>query len=82
MKDEDEMKPTSTVRRTVVRRKFETDAFGMTFTVEIDDEAAFAFANVIRRLRPEQHGVQLQAWYRALDAISPHLPVSSSGPPA
>jgi hypothetical protein len=52
-----------------------------TITLALDEEAAIALATIIRRLTPEDYGdaltargVDVQAWYRAVDALSPLLP--------
>jgi hypothetical protein len=53
----------------------------MKITIDLDNDAAIALATIIRRLTPDDYadalrarGVEGQAWYRALDALSPHLP--------
>ena len=52
-----------------------------TITLALDEEAAIALATIIRRLTPEDYGdaltasgVEVEAWYRAVDALSPLLP--------
>ena len=47
----------------------------MQITIDLDDEAATALATIIRRLTPDDYadaltarGVDVKAWYRALDA--------------
>ena len=47
-----------------------------TVSLNLDDAAAIALATVIRRLAPEDHGVDPKAWYRALDQLSPQLPAT------
>jgi hypothetical protein len=46
----------------------------------IDAGAAIALARVIRRADPEDFGADPQAWYRALDALSPLLPGTLDDP--
>lgn len=50
-------------------------------TLALDENAAIALATIIRRLTPEDYGdaltangVDVEAWYRAVDALSPLLP--------
>ena len=52
-----------------------------TITLALDENAAIALATIIRRLTPEEYGdaltasgVDVDAWYRAVDALSPLLP--------
>ena len=52
-----------------------------TITLALDEEAAIALATIIRRLTPEDYGdaltargVDVKAWYRAVDVLSPLLP--------
>jgi hypothetical protein len=52
-----------------------------TITLALDENAAIALATIIRRLTPEDYGdaltasgVDVKAWYRAVDALSPLLP--------
>ena len=52
-----------------------------TITLALDENAAIALATIIRRLTPEDYGdaltasaVDVEAWYRAVDALSPLLP--------
>jgi len=48
--------------------------------LKLDKAAAIALARVIRRLAPEDYGADPQAWYRALDALSPLLPGTLDDP--
>jgi hypothetical protein len=48
--------------------------------LKIDVAAAIALARVIRRLRPDDYDVDVKAWYRALDALSPLLPGTLDDP--
>ncbi len=49
-------------------------------SVRLDAAAATALARVIRRVRPEDYGADAQAWYRALDELSPQLPGTLDNP--
>ncbi len=62
----------------------------MKVTFEIDDEAAAALGFVLRRmlprwieehLQPEEHGIDLHAWDRAVSALSPKLPPPKTAKP-
>jgi hypothetical protein len=53
--------------------------------LRLDEQAAVALATIIRRLTPDDYGdalaargVDVQAWYRAVDALSPQLPALPS----
>ncbi len=61
----------------------------MQITIELDDEAATALATIIRRLTSDDYadaltarGVNVKAWYRAVDALSPQLPIETPASPA
>ena len=48
--------------------------------LKLDKAAAIALARVVRRVTPEDYGADPQAWYRALDALSPLLPGTLDDP--
>ena len=48
--------------------------------LKLDKAAAIALARVIRRLVPEDYGVEPKAWYRVVDALSPLLPGTLDDP--
>lgn len=43
-------------------------------SLDLDREAALALATVIRSADPQVYGVDAQAFWRAVDALSPLLP--------
>jgi hypothetical protein len=48
--------------------------------LKLDKAAAIALARVVRRVAPEDYGADPQAWYRAVDALSPLLPGTLDDP--
>jgi hypothetical protein len=61
----------------------------MQITIDLDDEAATVLATIIRRLTPDDdadaltaRGVNVKAWYRAVDAPSPQLSIETPASPA
>ena len=48
--------------------------------LKLDKAAAVALARVVRRVAPEDYDADPQAWYRAVDALSPLLPGTLEDP--
>ena len=60
-----------------------------TITLALDENAAIALATIIRRLTPEDYGdaltangVDVEAWYRAVDALRPLKPNLATATPS